>query len=128
MGAAGIQTGALAFGGDSSPKAVTELWNGTNWTEVNDLNEGRERLGGDGTSTSALAFGGNPNPSGKTESWNGTNWAEVVDMIASTQNAGSAGLNNTSGLSFGGDASGVPRTTATEEFISGSITKTISTS
>ena len=101
-----------------------------NRTEVNDLNTGRERMGGDGTSTSALGFGGNPNPGGRTESWNGTNWTEVADMIASTDNAGSAGLNNTSGLSFGGDGVGgsAPRTTATEEFISGSITKTISTS
>ena len=45
MGSAGIQTAALAFGGDSgSPPpatrdlAVTESYNGTNWTEVADLN------------------------------------------------------------------------------------------
>ena len=51
LAGAGIQTAALAFGGDLLPgiQAVTESWNGTSWTEVNDLNLGRDRLGGAGT-------------------------------------------------------------------------------
>ncbi len=47
--------------------ANTETWNGTSWTEVNDLNTSMQQLAGDGTAagsagtqTSALAFGGNP--------------------------------------------------------------------
>jgi hypothetical protein len=40
---------------------VTESWNGTSWTEVNDLNTARRDLGGCGaTNTAALAFGGFP--------------------------------------------------------------------
>ena len=38
--------------------ANVELWNGTNWTEVNDLNTATQGPGGAGTSTAALAFGG----------------------------------------------------------------------
>jgi hypothetical protein len=37
---------------------ATETWNGTAWTEVNDLNIARN-LAGAGTNTAALAFGGN---------------------------------------------------------------------
>jgi hypothetical protein len=38
--------------------AETESWNGTSWTEVNDLNTARWNLAGAGINTSALAFGG----------------------------------------------------------------------
>jgi hypothetical protein len=46
MGAGTVNTAALAFGGfnglDQVLKTVgTESWNGTNWTEVNDLNTAR---------------------------------------------------------------------------------------
>ena len=45
LGGAGIQTAALAFGGSPPPaptaKAVTEQYNGSSWTEVNDLNTQR---------------------------------------------------------------------------------------
>ena len=37
LGATGIQTASLVFGGPSS-KTVTESYDGTSWTEVNDLN------------------------------------------------------------------------------------------
>ena len=38
MGSAGTQDSALGFGGNGPTvqTAVTESWNGTNWTEVND--------------------------------------------------------------------------------------------
>ena len=37
---------------------ITETWNGTNWTEVNEFNTARGWLAGAGTNTAALAFGG----------------------------------------------------------------------
>ena len=40
---AGIGTAALAFGG-SPNTAVTESYNGTSWTEVNDLNSARRHM------------------------------------------------------------------------------------
>ena len=39
-----LQTSTLGFGGADATALmvdITELWNGTNWTEVNDLNTGR---------------------------------------------------------------------------------------
>ena len=110
MGCAGIQTAALAFGGDSgSPppatrdQAVTESYNGTSWTEVNDLNASRRRISGNGTTTSALAAGGFEPPSvAKVESWNGSNWTEVGDLNQARSSAGQAGADNTSSIVFGG--------------------------
>ena len=55
----GTQTAALAFGGNTPPGNfdLTELYNGTNWTEVSDLTTARNNLAGCGAdNTSALAF------------------------------------------------------------------------
>ena len=61
----GTYTAAAAFGGSPTPapssyKANTEVWNGTSWSEVADLNTARYYLASsvNGSSTSALAFGG----------------------------------------------------------------------
>ena len=122
----GISTAALAFGGDASPQAVTELWNGSSWSSVNVLNTARQRLGGAGTSTSALAMGGQP-ITGVTESWNGTNWTEVADLAVARRWVVGAGINNTSALAFGGESTaGI--VTNTEEWNAGPTTSTIGTS
>ena len=73
----GTSTSAIGFGGNTPPNnytGATETWNGTSWTEVNDLNTAREAAAASGTSTANLAFGGY-NPStwvANTETWNGT--------------------------------------------------------
>ena len=118
FGSAGASnTSALAFGGLAFPGGPpngqvnqTETWNGTNWTEVNDLNAGRRDVKGFGIQTSALAFGGfqdtgGPEPSeyfALTESWNGTNWTEVNDLNLGRSYLAGAGDSNTAGLAFGG--------------------------
>ena len=62
----GTQTDSLLFGGrkNSSPasnKAETEKYNGTSFTEVNDLNTARKFLAAAGSSNTAnIAFGGAP--------------------------------------------------------------------
>jgi hypothetical protein len=63
----------------NSNLANTESWNGTSWTEVNDLNTARRNLGGAGNKHSSLGFGGDPYSSntGNTESWNGTSWSQA---------------------------------------------------
>jgi hypothetical protein len=57
---AGIQTSALAFGGETPGAfgiANNESYNGTSWTEVADLNTARNTLAGSGESnTSALEW------------------------------------------------------------------------
>ena len=59
MGGAGIQTAALAFGGQVDPpySAANESYDGTSWTEIADLNTARSTLGV-GTQTAALAISG----------------------------------------------------------------------
>jgi hypothetical protein len=77
------QTAALAFGGQpgGGVTGATESWNGTSWTEVNDLNTARSRLIAAGTQTAALGFGGEtPSRTGVTETWNGTSWTETTDL------------------------------------------------
>ena len=108
-GGTGTKTSALAFGGwIGSSGTITESWNGTNWTEVNDLNLGRHGgIGGAGAdNTSALAFGGfnSPPPTRVTvtETWNGTNWTEVNDLGTARSNLGGNGT-QTSALAYGGD-------------------------
>ena len=55
LGGFGIQTAALAYGGQTAPSglAVTEEWDGSSWTESGDLNAGRQGFFG-GAGTTAL--------------------------------------------------------------------------
>ena len=85
-GGAGTPTAAIIFGGyTASPLpaaivALTESFNGSAWTEVNDLNTAVQESAGSGTATAALSFGGSSPTTGNTETWNGTNWTEVNDL------------------------------------------------
>ena len=54
-------TAAIAVGGSGGPQ-LNEIWNGTNWTEVNDLNSARHTAAGSGTTTAGLVFGGDVPP------------------------------------------------------------------
>jgi hypothetical protein len=107
----GTQTAALGFGGASTNPApppstlyvtLTESWNGTNWTEVNDLNTARYDMGSFGTQTATITAGGTPPTTAATESWNGTSWTEVNDLNTGRYSQGSAGDVQTAGLIFGG--------------------------
>ena len=82
----GIQTASLAIGG-SQTVANVENYNGTNWTEVNDLNTGRKGAMGTGTTTTGLVSGGDTGPTGSgnngvtnVESWNGSSFSETTDI------------------------------------------------
>ena len=100
LGGCGIQTAALAFGGTSSPTAVTELYDGSSWTtSPGTLNTGRASSVGAGTQTAALAIGG---PSTVVESWDGSSWTNGPSL--NFQLDGSAGASGTSTdtLVFGG--------------------------
>ena len=107
MSGAGVSnSSALGFGGDSPGPTYynnTESYDGTSWTEVNNLTTARGYGAGAGTQTSALMFGGSTPPiSALTESWNGTNWTEVNDLNAARYVLAGAGASNTSALAFGG--------------------------
>jgi hypothetical protein len=111
MGSAGVDNeSALYFGGPSGTSPVisgadeTEQWNGSSWTELNDLNNARIGMGGVGIVTAALGFGGGPTvPSlgGLTESWNGTCWTNVNALNTKRRYGGSSGQ-YTSAVYFAG--------------------------
>ena len=102
----GTVTSTLVFGGGSPGVAVTESWNGSNWTEVNDLNTARYFLAGTGIITAALAYGGDGNSSA-TESWNGTNWTSVNSMNSGRAAPISAGVQTSAVAAGGGSATAV---------------------
>jgi|TARA_E500000318_G_C3519782_1_gene195890 hypothetical protein len=129
-------TSAVIFGGLSGPspyqsRAFTELWNGTNWTEVNDMNTGRIMTFGTGaTATAAVAIGGQTTPpstnKSETELWNGTNWSEDTNIPTATYNGASGGTSS-SAFTAGGQTPSVVATTF--EFTgAGPVTRTFTDS
>ena len=137
-GAVGTKTAALVIGGDTDVPgfpggrytARVESWDGTNFTEVGDMNTGRAYVGGSGTQTQAIAFGGSPPSSYQsiTEAWNGTSWTEVADLTTARRAwASGIGTAAATGLAAGGEgASSV--LAATEEFTASLANKTITSS
>src|SRR6056300_1264189 len=65
----GSYTDMMIAGGITGPPLYntftnTELWNGSTWTETNDINTGRYNTGVAGTTTAALIYGGKYPPDG----------------------------------------------------------------
>ena len=119
MGSGGTQTAGMKFGGDDYDDE-TETFDGSTWTEENDLN--LERKSGapstNGTTTAMLFAGGEVGPAiparrtGNTELWNGTCWAETADL--NTARAATTGCGtSTAALCFGGGAPGLIAKTET---------------
>ena len=111
------QTRALIFGGQSTswpatPNQVdlTEQWNGTCWTEVNDMNGIRSEAGSFGISTGAMAVAGYRGfPAGlidEVEQYDGTSWTEVADVSAPRSYSICSG-SVTEGFSAGGSPGGL---------------------
>ena len=108
---AGVSSDAgLAAGGTTSSPSppgqldTTEVYNGSTWTEVGDMNTARWAGAGTGTQTAALNFGGGAGPPDLkdiTESWNGSTWTEVADLNTARQNLAGCGI-TTASLCFGG--------------------------
>ena len=114
FGYAGTQTAGVAFGGfaPSVPGATgkTESYNGTSFSEVNDMNTARWDISGDGPSSAAITAGGN-GPNAQTEEWNGTSWTEVADL-STARRARTSGTQAAAIVGGGKD----PVTAATEEW------------
>ena len=118
VGAAGDSDSAFVmFGGyiSSANKALTEEWNGTAWSEQNDMNNARQLYsGGCGTQSVALAAGGGPD-SNKVESYNGTSWSNE-NNLATARRSGAAGSQSGTASFFAGGRNGGTDQTITEEF------------
>ena len=105
---AGTRDSGLIAGGEPFT-GKTEEYNGTAWTEVNDLNTARRNAASVGVNTeAALCFAGNtpPNTSvANTESWNGSNWT-AVNALNSPGRARLGSGTQPAAICFGGSVPG----------------------
>ena len=117
---AGTQTAGMFTGGRLGPPSnlgvnQNEQYNGSSWTEVNNLNTARYGLGGanSGSQTAALVFAGyTDSPAGDkavTESWDGSSWTEVNDLNTAGSNGAGFGKQG-SAIYCGGDSRGYNKT------------------
>jgi len=115
---AGTPTNMIVYGGNVPNKTNTESWDGSSWTEVNDLNTGMNLRGQIGTYNAALAAGGGPGSHtsviANNESWNGSSWTEVNDLNTAKGGMMSAGT-TTAGL-MAGSQSNPPGTNTNESW------------
>jgi hypothetical protein len=104
------QDAAMAFGGfqtspSSTSLADTEEYNGTAWTEVNNINTARRLAVGTGSQPAALMATGQVSPGPglvtNVELWDGTNWTETTDVNTARRNLAAFGT-QTLGLIVGG--------------------------
>ena len=109
------QNAAFYAGGTTPYRANSEEYNGTSWSEGNDLNTARAQMAGAGSQTAGLAFSGY-NPGGTlaiSEEYNGTSWAEGNDL--NVARFGMAGFGSqTAGVGCAGY--GTANTTLSEEY------------
>ena len=105
----------LAGGGYPRDKNETELYDGTSWSEVNNMNSGRGRLSGTGTPSSAVGAGGyTPGSySSAAEQWDGTNWSNITSLPQGRQYMGSIGASGSAALFIGGNSPGTTQTNET---------------
>ena len=131
LGNAGTQTAALGFGGYAGPPAGgttgstvnTEAYDGTSWTEVNNMNQAKGHGVSFGLQTAAIFAGGykdlNAPPYGRTvftetESWNGSSWTEVNNLPKSLYRTAAFGT-STAGITAAG-ATGHPASDNSESY------------
>ena len=103
---AGTQTANVIFGGQmNNPpyanQALVEEYNGSSWSEVNNMPYTAGNLGGTGTQTAALVFGGYYNIR-TTAEYDGTNWTNTGQLGTGREiMTGGAGI-QTAALAIGG--------------------------
>ena len=70
---------------------TTEIWNGSSWTEVADLNTNAGRKGCGVSNSSGIVYGRAPTASGETETWDGSSWTTVAEMNTARSNPAAFG-------------------------------------
>jgi hypothetical protein len=91
MAGFGLQTAAVAAAGSTgSTVANSESYNGSSWTEGNDVNTARFDIAAAGTQTAGIIFSGDPY-SATTETYDGTSYTEVGDLNTARQKASAFG-------------------------------------
>ena len=102
----GIQTASLFVAGETgSILDLVENYNGTSWSEVNEVNTARKANTALGTTAAGLTAGGTIGPPGRyqtlNEVWNGSGWSEEADLTTGRNSLSSAGT-TAAGLAFAG--------------------------
>ena len=101
-GGAGTQTSALAISNDGSPYALNEEYNGSSWTEIAELNTGRNGAGNGANAEAAMLSGGySGGGTANTEVYNGSSWTEVNDLNTIREGQQSAGTSTAAILASG---------------------------
>tara|TARA_R110002049_G_scaffold79744_1_gene202919 strand:+ start:647 stop:1675 length:1029 start_codon:yes stop_codon:yes gene_type:complete len=115
---AGVVAGGITLmpNGQQTNQNDTETYDGTTWTQGNNIGSTRRGLGSAGvSSTAALIFGGYLDPyTTASESWDGTNWTGTPSLNSARDNIGGAGT-STSALAITGQQ-GVNLTTQVESY------------
>ena len=94
-----------------------ETWDGTNWTEVNEVNSARRGAGAGGTSTSGIIGGGYTTAiTDVVESWNGSSWTEVAELNSGREDTGGVGTSNSDMQMHGGYLGSPGQSGATEQW------------
>ena len=129
----GSNISALYAGGGSPYTTVggtVEEWDGSAWTEVNNINSSRNAFAGSGTTSSGIVFGGLPPYSptfANTEFYDGSSWTEVADLATSRGfHGGNEGGTSVAALCSGGDTP--PITAVCEEWTQSLGVKTVTVS
>jgi len=106
-GGAGYKESGLVAGGFTSPPAAvrdeTEEYNGTTWSEQNNIGTARYENWHVGVQTASLFFGGSypGGTTGAVEEYDGSSWSEQNDLGTARFTLAGAGT-QTAGLAFGG--------------------------
>jgi hypothetical protein len=107
------------------------LWNGTSWTELNNMNTAKGSAGGNGISTAALAFAGNTAPANQSvinEFWNGTSWTELNDLGTGLSSGIAPAGGAVAGLASGGQSGPTTQSTVSQEFTADATLSTVTVS
>ena len=106
MASAGTQTAAVIAGGGAAPlRAKCEEYNGSSWTEVNELASPKYQVcvGVTGTQTAALCIGGAPSPGVDVQIYDGTNWTAAAANMNTAKYSGAGFGTTTAALATGGE-------------------------
>ena len=111
----GTKNAALGVGGQFS-EVFTEEYDGTSWTEKNDIIQGRHKAMMTGTTEASIFFGGSSDSGvggnkSCTEEWNGTNWSEVNDMILKRCSHQKLGITSEAAKAIGGQGNPADQST-----------------
>jgi len=115
----GIQTAAIYCGGATPTPGLTndtELYDGSTWSELNNMPVNKQVFATAGTSTAAIASGGRlaPGPStNSTDEWDGTNWTAGPSLNTARRYLQGWG-SQTSALVCGGSPDGAAASALTE--------------